>query len=30
LLAEDNEYVFKQILGIDDAEYDELSADGVI
>ena len=30
LLGEDNEYVFKGILGIDDAEYDELSADGVI
>jgi crotonobetainyl-CoA:carnitine CoA-transferase CaiB-like acyl-CoA transferase len=30
LLGEDNEYVFKEILGVDDAEYDDLSADGVI
>jgi crotonobetainyl-CoA:carnitine CoA-transferase CaiB-like acyl-CoA transferase len=30
LLGEDNEYVFKGVLGIDDAEYDELAAEGVI
>jgi crotonobetainyl-CoA:carnitine CoA-transferase CaiB-like acyl-CoA transferase len=28
-LGEDNEYVFKQILGVDDAEYDRLVADRV-
>lgn len=30
LLGEDNEYVFKQIVGLSDDEYDELSADKVI
>ena len=30
LLGEDNAYVFKDILGIDDDEYDELAAEGVI
>jgi crotonobetainyl-CoA:carnitine CoA-transferase CaiB-like acyl-CoA transferase len=30
LLGEDNEYVFKGMLGMEDAEYDELAAEGVI
>ena len=30
LLGEDNEYVFKQIVGVSDDEYDELEAEGVI
>ena len=30
LLGEDNAYVFKHIVGMDDHEYDELSAEGVI
>jgi len=30
LLGEDNAYVFKRIVGMDDREYDELSAEGVI
>ena len=30
LLGEDNEHVFKGLLGIDAAEYDELVAEGVI
>ncbi len=30
LLSEDNEYVFKNIVGMADDEYDELLADGVI
>jgi len=30
LLGEDNEYVFKEIVGVDDDEYDEFLAEGVI
>ncbi len=30
LLGEDNEYVFKEIVGVDDDEFDELQAEGVI
>jgi len=30
LLGEDNEYVFKQIVGVSDEEYDELQAEGVL
>jgi benzylsuccinate CoA-transferase BbsF subunit len=30
LLGEDNEYVFKQIVGTDDDEYSQLQAEGVI
>jgi crotonobetainyl-CoA:carnitine CoA-transferase CaiB-like acyl-CoA transferase len=30
LLGEDNAYVFKEILGMSDDEYDELSSEGVI
>jgi crotonobetainyl-CoA:carnitine CoA-transferase CaiB-like acyl-CoA transferase len=30
LLGEDNEYVFKDIVGVSDEEYDELQAEGVI
>jgi crotonobetainyl-CoA:carnitine CoA-transferase CaiB-like acyl-CoA transferase len=30
LLGEDNAYVFKEIVGVDDDEYDRLAADGVI
>jgi crotonobetainyl-CoA:carnitine CoA-transferase CaiB-like acyl-CoA transferase len=30
LLGEDNEYVFKQIVGVPDEEYDELCAEGVL
>jgi crotonobetainyl-CoA:carnitine CoA-transferase CaiB-like acyl-CoA transferase len=30
LLGEDNEYVFKQLVGVPDDEYDELQAEGVI
>jgi benzylsuccinate CoA-transferase BbsF subunit len=30
LLGEDNEYVFKEIVGVDEAEYDELQAEGVL
>jgi crotonobetainyl-CoA:carnitine CoA-transferase CaiB-like acyl-CoA transferase len=30
LLGEDNEYVFKQIVGVADEEYDELCAEGVL
>ena len=30
LLGEDNEYVFKQIVGVSDEEYDELLAEGVL
>jgi crotonobetainyl-CoA:carnitine CoA-transferase CaiB-like acyl-CoA transferase len=30
LLGEDNEYVFKQIVGVSDDEYDELLAEGVL
>jgi benzylsuccinate CoA-transferase BbsF subunit len=30
LLGEDNEHVFKQIVGVDDAEYDDLCAEGVV
>jgi crotonobetainyl-CoA:carnitine CoA-transferase CaiB-like acyl-CoA transferase len=30
LLGEDNAYVFKTLLGLDAAEYDELAAEGVI
>ena len=29
MLGEDNEYVFKEILGLSDAEYDGLVAAGV-
>jgi crotonobetainyl-CoA:carnitine CoA-transferase CaiB-like acyl-CoA transferase len=28
-LGQDNEYVFKEILGLDDAEYERLIAEGV-
>jgi crotonobetainyl-CoA:carnitine CoA-transferase CaiB-like acyl-CoA transferase len=28
-LGEDNEYVFKEVLGFDDAEYDQLVAERV-
>jgi crotonobetainyl-CoA:carnitine CoA-transferase CaiB-like acyl-CoA transferase len=30
LLGEDNEYVFKEIVGVSDEEYDELVAEGVL
>ena len=30
LLGEDNDYVFKQIVGVDDDEFDGLRAEGVI
>jgi len=30
LLGEDNEYVFKQVVGVADDEYDELRAEGVL
>ena len=30
LLGEDNEYVFKHIVGVGDDEFDALRADGVI
>jgi crotonobetainyl-CoA:carnitine CoA-transferase CaiB-like acyl-CoA transferase len=30
LLGEDNAYVFKEIVGVDDDEYDRLAAEGVI
>jgi crotonobetainyl-CoA:carnitine CoA-transferase CaiB-like acyl-CoA transferase len=30
LLGEDNEYVFKDIVGVTDEEYGELQAEGVI
>jgi crotonobetainyl-CoA:carnitine CoA-transferase CaiB-like acyl-CoA transferase len=30
LLGEDNEYVFKDVVGVGDEEYDELQAEGVI
>lgn len=30
LLGEDNEYVLKHIVGVDDTEFDELKAEGVI
>ena len=30
LLGEDNEYVFKQIVGVSDSEYDQLQAEAVI
>ena len=30
LLGEDNDYVFKGIVGVADDEYDELAAEGVI
>jgi crotonobetainyl-CoA:carnitine CoA-transferase CaiB-like acyl-CoA transferase len=30
LLGEDNEYVFKHIVGVSDDEYDELQEEGVI
>jgi crotonobetainyl-CoA:carnitine CoA-transferase CaiB-like acyl-CoA transferase len=30
LLGEDNEYVFKQFVGVSDSEYDELQAEAVI
>jgi crotonobetainyl-CoA:carnitine CoA-transferase CaiB-like acyl-CoA transferase len=30
LLGEDNDYVFREILGLDDDEVGELAAEGVI
>jgi crotonobetainyl-CoA:carnitine CoA-transferase CaiB-like acyl-CoA transferase len=30
LLGEDNQYVFKEIAGVGDEEYDQLEAEGVI